>query len=75
MMCYTITIKDLRKRGIIMPQKIRSGNTTLIAIRMNNELFDEMEELRAILDATRTEFIEWAVAVYMSLLEDEEDII
>lgn len=58
-----------------MSQKIRSGNTTLIAIRMNNELFDEMEELRAILDATRTEFIEWAVAVYMSLLEDEEDII
>lgn len=58
-----------------MEQKIRSRNKTLIAIRMNNILFDEMEEQRAILDATRTEFIEWAVALYMSLLEDEEDII
>lgn len=58
-----------------MEQKTRSRNKTLIAIRMNNEVFDKMEELCAILDATRTEFIEWAVAVYISMLEDAEDTI
>lgn len=58
-----------------MAQRTRSDNKTITAIRMNNELFDRMEELRVLLDATRTDFIETAVALYISLVEDVEDII
>lgn len=71
-MCYTITIKELRKRGILMAQRMRSNNKTITTIRMNNEVYDKMEELRALIDATRTEFIERAV--YLLTVEINKEI-
>ena len=59
-----------------MAQRMRSNNTTLIAIRMDNEIYDKMEEIRALTGDSRTDFIEQAVALRLYRLfkeVDEED--
>lgn len=45
-----------------MAQRMRSNNTTLIAIRMDNEIYDKMEEIRALTGDSRTDFIKQALA-------------
>lgn len=59
-----------------MARRMRSDNKTITAIRMNNELYDEMEEIRTSINVTRTDFIERAVALaiyYMKLEETSEE--
>lgn len=55
-----------------MAQRTRSDNKTITAIRMNNEVYDKMEELRTLIGATRTEFIERAV--YLLTVEINKEI-
>lgn len=55
-----------------MAQRMRSDNRTITAIRMNNEVYDKMEELRTLIGVTRTEFIERAV--YLLTVEINKEI-
>lgn len=58
-----------------MAQRMRSDNKTITAIRMNNELYDKMEEVRARINVTRTDFIERAVAlvIYYIMIEENDE--